>query len=52
MKTVIPDLIDDQYFFSIDEKKDEAVGVIMTYISQRFSSIPTESTALMKFGRS
>jgi hypothetical protein len=33
MKTVIPDPTDDQEKFVVDGKKDEVVGVIMTYIS-------------------
>jgi hypothetical protein len=33
MKVVIPDPTDDQVKFVVDGKKDEAVGVIMTYIS-------------------
>jgi hypothetical protein len=33
MKIVIPDPTNDQEKFIVDGKKDEVVGVIMTYIS-------------------
>jgi hypothetical protein len=33
MKTTIPNITNDQMNFTIDGKKDEVVGVTMTYIS-------------------
>jgi hypothetical protein len=33
MKTVILDPTDDQEIFYVDGKKDEAIGIITTYIS-------------------
>jgi hypothetical protein len=38
--------------FVVDGKKDEAVGVIMTYISWEIDFTSVESTSLIKSGRS
>jgi len=52
MNTAIPDSIDDCMKFVVDRKKDEVVGVIMTYISWEICFHTNGSTALIKFGRS
>jgi hypothetical protein len=52
MKVVIPDPTDDQEKFIVDGKKDEVVGVIMTYISWEIDFTSVESTSLIKSGRS
>jgi hypothetical protein len=50
-KVVIPDPTDDQEKFIVDGKKDEVVGVIMTYISWEIHFTSVESTFLIKSGR-
>jgi hypothetical protein len=50
-KTMIPYPIDDQAKFIVDGKKDEFVGVIMTYISRGFIFTSVELTILINSGR-
>jgi hypothetical protein len=50
-KVVILDLKDDQVKFVVDGKKDEAIGVITTYISQEIHFHTSKTNCLMKSRR-
>ena len=49
---MIPNPSDALVKFLVDEKKDEVVGVIMTYILKKFDFTLVELIILMSFGRS